>query len=108
MTTIKKDSPSAQVGSLRLNAAAEEENCSIARSGFSRQPLPKGNRFAVVVNAGGPGITAVDATIRDGLDPAKLSPTTIEALRWKLPPTASLFNPADIVGTPVSTVSAAG
>lgn len=79
----------AQVGSLRLNTVVEP-SCSIARSGFSRQPLPKGNRFAVVTNAGGPSITTVDAPIRYGLDPAKLSPTTIEALRWKLPPTASL------------------
>ncbi len=63
--------------------------------GFSRQPLPKGNRFAIVTDAGGPGIMATDAAIRYGLELAILRPETLESLKAKLPPTANLFNPID-------------
>jgi acyl-CoA synthetase (NDP forming) len=66
--------------------------------GFSRQPLPKGNRFAIVTNAGGPSITATDATIRRGLELTTLRPETIESLKAKLPPTANFSNPVDVVG----------
>ena len=59
--------------------------------GFSRQPLPKGNRFAIVTNADGSGIMATDAAIRCGLELAKLRPETLESLKAKLPPTANLF-----------------
>jgi len=60
--------------------------------GFSRQPLPKGNRFAIVTNAGGPGIMATDAATRYGLELAKLRPETLESLKAKLPPTANSFH----------------
>lgn len=68
--------------------------------GFSRQPLSKGNRFAIVTNAGGPGITATNATIRHGLDPAILRPETIESLKAKQPPTARFSNAVDVIGDP--------
>lgn len=35
---------------------------------FSMQPLPKGNRIAIVTNSGGPGIMATDALIRPGFN----------------------------------------
>jgi hypothetical protein len=66
--------------------------------GFSRQPLPKGNRFAIVTNAGGPGIMATDATIQHGLELTTLRPETIESLTAKLPPTANFHNPAAMTG----------
>jgi acetyltransferase len=66
--------------------------------GFSRQPLPKGNRFAIVTNAGGPGVMATDAAIRHGLELAKLRPETLESLKAKLPPTANFSNPVDVIG----------
>ena len=61
--------------------------------GFSRQPLPKGNRFAKVTNADGSGVRATDATICYGLELAKLRPETLESLLAKLPPTANFFSP---------------
>jgi hypothetical protein len=60
--------------------------------GFSRQPLPKGKRFAAVLNTDRAGVKATDATIWWGLDPAKLRPETIEAHWAKLPPTATISN----------------
>ena len=85
----------AQAGILRVDTVEELFDFAV---GFSRQPLPKGNRFAIVTNAGGPGIMATDAAIRHGLELAKLRPETLEALKAKLPPTASLSNPVDVIG----------
>ena len=85
----------AQAGILRIDTVEELFDFAV---GFSRQPLPKGNRFAIVTNAGGPGIMATDASIRHGLELAKLRPETLESLKAKLPPTANFSNPVDVVG----------
>src|SRR6185436_8204096 len=53
------------------------------------QPLPKGGRVAIVTNAGGPGILAVDACEAAGLTVPEFSPGTQARLRSFLPPTAS-------------------
>ncbi len=66
--------------------------------GFSRQPLPKGNRFAIVTNAGGPGIMATDAAIRRGLEITTLRHETIESYKAKLPPTANFPSPVGVIG----------
>lgn len=65
---------------------------------FSKQPIPKGNRIAIITNAGGPGIMATDAAIRHELEIATLSDKTTEKLRRDLPPTASIQNPVDVIG----------
>jgi hypothetical protein len=59
--------------------------------------LPKGNRFAIVTNAGGPCIMATDATIRHGLELTTLRPETIESVKAKLPPTANFHSPVDVI-----------
>ena len=92
---IVYDAIFAQAGILRVDSVEELFDFAV---GFSRQPLPKGNRFAIVTNAGGPGIMATDAAIRHGLELAKLRPETLESLKAKLPPTANLFNPVDVIG----------
>jgi acetyltransferase len=85
----------AQAGILRAETVEELFDFAV---GFSRQPLPKGNRFAIVTNAGGPGIMATDAAIRYGLELAILRPETLESLKAKLPPTANFHNPVDVIG----------
>lgn len=65
---------------------------------FSKQPLPRGNRVAIITNAGGPGIMTTDAAVRHGLTLATLSEETRAKLRENLPPTASLGNPVDVIG----------
>ena len=85
----------AQAGILRAETVEELFDFAV---GFSRQPLPRGNRFAIVTNAGGPGIMATDAAIRHGLDLTTLRPETIESLQAKLPPTANFHNPVDVIG----------
>jgi acyl-CoA synthetase (NDP forming) len=63
------------------------------------QPLPPGFRVAVVTNAGGPGILAVDACEAAGLAVAEFSPDTQDRLRAFLPETASVANPVDMVAS---------
>lgn len=65
---------------------------------FLYQPVPKENSFAIITNAGGPGIVATDAFERAGLKFAGFSESILHALREKLPLEASIFNPIDIVG----------
>jgi acetyltransferase len=65
---------------------------------FGSLTLPRGNRIAVVTNAGGPGIVAADACEGGALRLAALSEPTVTALKRILPPTAALHNPVDVVG----------
>lgn len=65
---------------------------------FSWLPLPKGDRIAIITNAGGPGIIATDTIIESGLHLASFTDVTKEQLKNSLPPTSSLHNPIDILG----------
>jgi len=62
------------------------------------QPIPKKNSFAIITNAGGPGIIATDAFEREGLKFARFSEPILHMLRENLPPEAAIFNPIDIIG----------
>ncbi|MET9022484.1 GNAT family N-acetyltransferase [Actinopolymorpha sp. NPDC004070] len=62
---------------------------------LSWQPLPTGNRVAVIGNVGGIGVLAADACARQGLTLPDLNEVTRAELRALLPPTASLRNPVD-------------
>jgi acyl-CoA synthetase (NDP forming) len=63
------------------------------------QPLPKGQRVAIVTNAGGPGILAVDACEAAGLEVREFAPETRKQLATFLPPEASIANPIDIIAS---------
>ncbi len=65
---------------------------------YTTQPLPRGDRVAIITNAGGPGIMATDAAVRHGLKLAELSEETRGKLAGSLPATASLRNPIDVIG----------
>lgn len=65
---------------------------------FLFQPIPKQNSFAIITNAGGPGIVATDAFEREGLKFSTFNEDILHALREKLPLEAAIFNPVDIVG----------
>jgi acetyltransferase len=84
-----------QSGILRVEGVDELFNCALA---FAKQPIPKGNRIAIVTNAGGPGIMATDAAIRHELKIATFSEQTKQKLKQELPPTASIRNPVDVIG----------
>lgn len=65
---------------------------------FAMQPLPKGNRVAIITNAGGPGIMAADAVEQSGLKVESPGSSLINSLKGKLPAAASLANPIDVLG----------
>jgi len=60
------------------------------------QPLPKGNRLAILTHSGGPGAAASDSADRSGLELADFSPSTVEAMKGVVPHTASVRNPVDV------------
>ncbi len=66
--------------------------------GKLRRKVPRGNRVAIITNAGGPGIVATDMTVSSGLRLARFKSETIEALDSHLPDTANLDNPVDVIG----------
>ncbi|TXT61324.1 MAG: Acetate--CoA ligase [ADP-forming] I [Promethearchaeota archaeon] len=65
---------------------------------FLYQPIPKENSFAIITNAGGPGIVATDAFSSENLKLAEFSEKILHVLRENLPQEAAIFNPVDIVG----------
>lgn len=65
---------------------------------FSTQPLPQGNRVAIITNSGGPAIIATDSIEQAGLKMARLGKETIEQLRDNLPAESNIYNPIDVLG----------
>ena len=65
---------------------------------FDLQPLPKGDRILIITNAGGPGTMAADAVEKAGLKVTELERNVSTALRSKLPSSASIANPVDVLG----------
>src|SRR6185436_18397874 len=63
------------------------------------QPLPSGRRVAIVTNAGGPGILAVDACESSGLTVPPFSAETRARLGAFLPSAASTGNPVDMIAS---------
>ncbi|MGD0649559.1 MAG: acetate--CoA ligase family protein [Verrucomicrobiia bacterium] len=65
---------------------------------LAMQPLPRGNRVAVITNAGGPGIMAADAAETAGLKMVTPAEPTRKKLRECLPAAAAVGNPIDVIG----------
>ena len=59
------------------------------------QPLPAGNRIAIIANAGGAAALAADACADHGLQVVQLGAATQRALRRLLPPAAVVTGPVD-------------
>jgi acyl-CoA synthetase (NDP forming)/GNAT superfamily N-acetyltransferase len=59
------------------------------------QPLPAGNRVAIIANAGGAAALAADACADHGLQVVQLGAATQRALRGLLPPAAVVTGPVD-------------
>jgi acetyl coenzyme A synthetase (ADP forming)-like protein len=69
---------------------------------LAHQPLPRGDRVAIVTNAGGPAISCVDACAAAGLRVEPLAEDTSRALTKHLPPAAALTNPIDMLAAATS------
>ena len=83
-----------QFGIIRAETLTELFNASKA---FENFPKPNENRIAVVTNAGGPAILAVDSLERNNLQIAKLSVETKRKLREIVHPEGSVENPVDLL-----------
>jgi acetate---CoA ligase (ADP-forming) len=81
-----------------LRASNTEELFDWARALAWCPPL-KGDRVAVLTNAGGPGILAVDALEANGMRLAALSDESVSVLRSFLLPHASFHNPIDMLAS---------
>lgn len=69
-----------------------------AATSLAHQPLPRGERVAILTNSGGPGALASDAVESQGLRMAGLTDETRFCLRQFLQPHASILNPVDMLG----------
>jgi acetyl coenzyme A synthetase (ADP forming)-like protein len=81
-----------------LRAATLAELLDVAAL-LSSQPIPRGNRVAVLTNAGGLGILCADACETAGLELPTLSDETRARLAGILPVEASSANPVDMLGS---------
>jgi acetyl coenzyme A synthetase (ADP forming)-like protein len=92
-----------QAGVLRADSLEELLDLT---SLLSSQPLPRGNRVAILTNAGGLGILCADACEAAGLSLSELSSKTRERLGSILPAEASVSNPVDMLGSAVASTYA--
>ncbi|MCF2139533.1 MAG: acetate--CoA ligase family protein [Candidatus Lokiarchaeota archaeon] len=65
---------------------------------FIIAPIPQGDKFAIITNAGGPGIVCTDAMELSQLGIARFSEDTIQKLKEVLPAESNFYNPVDIIG----------
>ena len=84
-----------QAGVIRADTLEELLDYALA---FGYLPPLKGDRIAIVTNAGGPGILATDAVERYGLKLARFEPERLKELEQFLPDAASAANPVDLLG----------
>jgi acetyl coenzyme A synthetase (ADP forming)-like protein len=93
---VAADTLLAQCGVIRCGTLREMFMLAAA---LLTQPLPRGNRVAVVTNAGGPGILATDALISRDLKVPELGPATRQRLVKVLPAEATSRNPVDLIAS---------
>ncbi|HEV3209013.1 MAG TPA: bifunctional acetate--CoA ligase family protein/GNAT family N-acetyltransferase [Chthoniobacterales bacterium] len=84
-----------RAGVLRVNTIADLFNMAEV---LSKQPRPKGPRLAVITNAGGPGVLAIDMLVTEGGEIAQLSEESSRKLNEFLPSHWSRSNPVDLLG----------
>ena len=85
-----------RAGVMRFNTTQEMIAAGYA---LANQPVPKGPNVAIIANAGGPGIMALDESVGSGLTLATLSNETKATLRAGLIPEAYVENPVDVAAT---------
>ncbi len=95
-TDLAADALMEQCGVMRAQTVEELFDYAMA---FPRLPLPKGNRVAIVSNAGGPAIILADACESLGLSVHELSAETQAAIRRRVPDEAAVRNPVDLIAS---------
>ncbi len=95
-TDLAADVLMQQCGVIRAQSVEELFDYAMA---FPRLPLPRGNRVAIVSNAGGPAIILTDACETSGLLVPELAPATQVAIRKVAPEEAAVRNPVDLIAS---------
>lgn len=85
-----------QAGVIRTETMEELFNVAML---LANQPVPAGDRVAVLTNGGGPGALAADACESNGLRVPQLSGTTVAALGAFLPAQPGIRNPVEVAGS---------
>ncbi len=85
-----------RAGILRVKTFEELFDCAEL---LAKQPRPVGPGLAIVTNACGPAIMAVDALGDHGLAPVALAPETLDGLDAVLPPGWNRANPVNMPGS---------
>jgi acetyl coenzyme A synthetase (ADP forming)-like protein len=85
-----------QAGVIRTDVLAEMFDVAAL---LTTQPVPKGDRVAIITNAGGAGILAADACEDLGLQVPELSPESQAVLKGFLSSAAGVRNPVDMVAS---------
>lgn len=75
------------------------EELTSALKALTWQPVPKGNKIAMVTNGAGPIIAAIDNFERLNLELARLSDQTMKSFRDHYPATYVIGNPCDVTGS---------
>ncbi|PKK83478.1 MAG: hypothetical protein CVT49_08120 [candidate division Zixibacteria bacterium HGW-Zixibacteria-1] len=83
-----------QCGVMRVSSV--EEMFDVA-SALANQPIPKGNRVAIVSNAGGPALLATDALVGLGLQLPPYTGETKRKLKKALSGQGDVNNPLDLI-----------
>ena len=94
-SNLAYDTAFRQSGVIRASTMAELFDLAVA---FTSQPVPRGDRVAVVTNAGGPGIITTDQIENHGLAMSRFQKETIEKMRAGLPVESNVYNPVDVLG----------
>ncbi len=89
------DAVFAEAGIVRVETLTELFDAAML---YTEQPLAKGDRLAIVTNAGGPGVMATDAAVRAGMEMGTFAEHTTLQLKKSLPATANIHNPVDVIG----------
>jgi 3-hydroxypropionyl-CoA synthetase (ADP-forming) len=77
------------------------EELTSALKALTWQPVPKGNKIAMVTNGAGPIIAAIDNFERLNLELAQLSDQTMKSFKEHYPTTYVIGNPCDVTGSGV-------
>jgi 3-hydroxypropionyl-CoA synthetase (ADP-forming) len=75
------------------------EELTSALKALTWQPVPKGNKIAMVTNGAGPIIAAIDSFERLNLELAQLSDQTMKSFKEHYPATYVIGNPCDVTGS---------
>jgi 3-hydroxypropionyl-CoA synthetase (ADP-forming) len=75
------------------------EELTSALKALTWQPVPKGNKIAMVTNGAGPIIAAIDNFERLNLELAQLSDQTMKSFKEHYPTTYVIGNPCDVTGS---------